>query len=358
MDQAIKCFVSNMKKPKITLLTCTHNGEQTIEKALEAIALQTDVPRDIFEVLIIDNASSDRTSEIAADAIERWNLDGRVVPEPKIGKINAFLTGMKEARGEFISIIDDDNYLKPGFIRYTLNVFDRYPQVGMVGSSNSILSDQPLPSWFLWTCGYYACSKPWLDEPQTDSEGIVVSPTAFVPGAGSTFRAQSLRDCLDRGYSFFNNTLRGKNMTVTGEDLEVCCLLSSTGQHFAYDPRIQIDHAIPPSRLSLDYFTVLCRTMGAGSLGIDPFLFTYKVEPQKWLFKWTWQWQLMTKLKLYISLSILQVFRNFNEQQRFLNWRERVKCMGAIRRILAERQNYTQHIRQVASGEWTELRIR
>ncbi|NJN59090.1 MAG: glycosyltransferase, partial [Leptolyngbyaceae cyanobacterium SL_5_9] len=50
-----------MKSPKITLLTCTHNGERTLEQTLEAIANQTDVPRDIFEVLVVDNASSDRT---------------------------------------------------------------------------------------------------------------------------------------------------------------------------------------------------------------------------------------------------------------------------------------------------------
>lgn len=348
-----------MKQPKITLLTCTHNGEENIELVLEAIAKQTDISQELFEILVVDNASTDNTSEIATATIKSLNLNGRVLFESRLGKINAFLKGIYEARGALISIIDDDNYIKPGFIRHTLEVFERYPDVGMVGSSNSILSEQPLPSWFMWTCGYYACSQPWLDEPKhIDQDGIVVSQTAFIPGAGSTFRVKPLLNCLDKGYSFFNDTLRGRNMKVTGEDLEVCCLLGSTGYRFAYNPRIQINHAIKSDRLSLKYFKVLCKTMGAGSLGIDPFLFTYKVSNEKWLLKWTWQWQLLSKLKLYFHLLLLRVFSNFNEEHRFLNWRERVKCVGAIQRILSERGKYTQHIYQVAAGEWTELRVR
>jgi glycosyltransferase involved in cell wall biosynthesis len=347
-----------MMQPTITLLTCTYNGEKTIQQALEAIADQTDVSRDLFEVLVIDNASSDRTSEIAAATIKQLALNGRVLLEPRLGKINAFLRGIQEAQGQFVSIIDDDNYIKSGFIRHTLEVFSRYPDVGMVGSSNSIFSEQPVPYWFTWTCGYYACSQPWLDDPKhIDSDGVVVSQTAFIPGAGSTFRVKPLLNCLDKGYSFFNNTLRGKNMRITGEDLEVCCLLSSMGYQFAFNPRIQIDHAIKPDRLSLKYFKVLCKTMGAGSLGIDPFLFTHKVNNEKLSLKWTWQWQLLSKLRLYFYLLVSRM-RAFTEEQKFLNWRERTKCIGAIQRILLERDKYTKHIRQVAAGEWTELRIR
>lgn len=63
-----------MQQPKLTLLTCTHNGEKNIKQVLEAIANQTDVPRDIFEVLVVDNASTDQTSEIAETTIKHLGL--------------------------------------------------------------------------------------------------------------------------------------------------------------------------------------------------------------------------------------------------------------------------------------------
>jgi glycosyltransferase involved in cell wall biosynthesis len=350
---------TEMKQPKITLLTCTYNGEKTIQQVLEAIANQTDISKDFYELLVVDNASTDRTSEVATATIQHLNLNGRVLLEPRLGKINAFLKGVYEAQGELISIIDDDNFIEPGFIRYTLEVFDRYPNVGMVGSTNHIFVDQSLPSWFVWASGRYGCSQPWLDGiEEKNSDGVVVAQTAIVAGAGSTFRVRPLLDCLDKGYSFFNDTQRGSNMKVTGEDLELCWLMHSLGYHFAHDPRIQIHHAIKVERLDLKHFEVLCRTIGAGSLGIDSFLFTHKYSGGKYPFQWTWQWQLISKLKRYLHLLFFQKSNNSDEEQKFRNWRDKTECMGAIRRILSERGNYTKHIQLVAAGGWTELRVR
>lgn len=349
-----------MTPPKLTLLTCTHNGEQTIQQTIEKIANQTDVPQDILEVLVVDNTSTDRTSKLAEDAIKHFRLKGRVLLEPKIGKINAFLKGVNEAKGELISIIDDDNFIEPGFIHYTINIFERFPHVGMTGSANKILTDQPLPTWFAWTSGRYACSPPWLDEiVEHTSDGIIIAKTAIIHGAGSTFRTTLLQNCLNKGYRFFNDTQRGKIMKVAGEDTELCWLIRSLGYCFAHDPRIQIRHAIEPERLTLENFEHLCRSVGAGSLGYEPFMFTYKHTGNRLSIKWTWQWQLLAKLKRYLYLALFpENSGQSNEERIFKNWRARVECMGAIRRILAERENYTNHIRQVACGDWTEFRVR
>lgn len=348
-----------MSQPKITLLICTHNGGERIKQVLEAIAKQTDISRDILEVLIVDNASTDSTAEIATNALKSLQVQGRVLSEPRIGKINAFLTGVYKAQGEFISIIDDDNFVEPGFIRHTLEVFCRFPEVGIVASLNQIFTEQPLPLWFVWASGRYSCSQPWFETIEEHHQyGVIIGQTPFVAGAGSTFRVKPLLDCLAKGYRFFNDAQRGKQMKVSCEDLEFSCLLHSLGYKCAYDPRIQIRHAVQLERLSLEYFKVLCLTVGAGTLGVDPFLFTSKYSANSWSPKWTWQYQLISKLKKFLSLIFFQIFVSMNEEQKFRNWRDRVECLGAIQRILYERDKYTQHIRQVAVGEWTELRVR
>ncbi|NJN58618.1 MAG: glycosyltransferase family 2 protein [Leptolyngbyaceae cyanobacterium SL_5_9] len=348
-----------MKQTRLTLLTCTHNGERTIKQALEAIANQSDVSRDIFEVLVVDNASTDRTAEIATDTIQRLNLHGRVLFEPRIGKINAFLKGVREAQGELISIVDDDNLIEPGFIRYTLEIFDQYPDVVMTGSKNNIFVDQPLPPWFSWVGGRYGCGQPELVEEERDLEGRVIARDGKVVGAGSTFRLKPLLDCLEKGYSFFNDAQRGEKMKIAGEDTELYWLMRSLGYRFAYDPRVQIRHAIKPDRLNLQHFEAICRTIGAGSLGCDPFIFTYKYEGGRLPFQWTWQWQLVSRLKRYLKLMLSpKQFGSLDEEHKFRNWIAKVECMGAIQRILSERDKYTKHIHQVAFGKWTELRVR
>jgi glycosyltransferase involved in cell wall biosynthesis len=238
-----------MKYPKISLLICTHNGESTIQQVLEAIANQTDIAKDVYEVLVVDNGSTDQTSKVATAAIQNLGLNGRVILESRLGKINAFLKGVYEVRGELISIIDDDNFIEPGFIFHTIDVFDRYPNVGIVGSKNSILIDQPLPTWFKWASSRYACAKPWLDNiEEQSSDAIVVAQTGVVAGAGLTLRAKPLLDCLSKGYYFFNDGQRGKNMKISSEDVELCWLMWSLGYQFAYDPRIQVRHAIKAER--------------------------------------------------------------------------------------------------------------
>jgi glycosyltransferase involved in cell wall biosynthesis len=361
-DQHPKPFLNHfaMTLPRITILICTHNGAQTIQKVLECIADQTEIPEGIYEIVVVDNSSIDHTFQLASNTIRRLGLKGQVLSEPKVGKINAFLKGVYAAKGELVSIVDDDNFIEPGFLRYTLDIFDQYADVGITGSTNHIFVDQALPFWFVWGCGRYGCSCPWLDEiDYQDSNGVIIAQTGIVAGAGSTFRVQPLLDCLKRGYSFFNDTQRDKQMKVTGEDLELCWLMRSLGYRFAYDPRIQIRHAIKVERLNLEHFEALCRSIGAGSLGTDPFLFTHKDDRQRHSLKWSWQWQLLSKLRRYLrSVVFPDNLGHSNEECEFSNWMARVECMGAIKRILTERDHYTQHIHQVAAGQWTELRIR
>lgn len=349
-------------QPQITLLICTHNGARTIENALVAIDKQNDVSNDSLEVLIIDNVSTDNTAQIASDFLQKSNLNGRVLFEPRIGKTNAFLKGLKEAKSEIISIVDDDNYIEPDFIKYTLKIFNEYSDVGIVCSSNRIFTEQDLPYWFKWVSGRYSCSDPYFENiERSETDGTIISHNRFVTGAGSSFRSQILKDCLDKGYYFFNDAQRGKTMKVSCQDLEVSCLIYALGYSCGYHPSIKLIHAIQPERLNLEYFKIFAKTMGAGTLGMDPFMFTHKQDALSFSIRCTWQWQLLSKLKRYLKFAYtgaLFYFKGVTEKQKFRNWLERTQCKGAILRILRERGNYTKHIRQVASGDWTKLRVR
>lgn len=345
-----------------TLLICTRNGSRTIRAALESIASQEKVDPSSFEVLVIDNGSNDSTCEVAVHAIAENNLCGRVLQESRPGKINAFLKGVREAAGTTISVVDDDNILDPMFLFWTLSVFKEHEDVAMVGSNNSLLWGgvyEAVPTWFEWTRGRYGCSSPMLSEIQrTDENGLVIAGMGIIAGAGSSFRKTPLIQCLDQGYEFFNDTQRGKGMKVTGEDTELCWLYRSLGLRFGYDPRIRVQHAVCPSRITLDNLYVLAATIGAGGPGFDPFMFTSaKSSATSW--RDTWQWQFLSKCRQYVKAFVTSdKIGQSSDERRFRKKLELIQIRGSIRRIVSERNKYTSHIHRVACGEWSRLRVR
>jgi len=345
-----------MPDTKLTILMCTYNGSRTIVEALRSIAEQVNTLKEVVEIIIVDNASSDDTSKLVLDSISKFKLNARLLFEPQPGKINAFLRGVNEAKGKLISVIDDDTFIEPQFINNTLKIFEKYPNVGMVGSSNEVLIEETIPHWFEWVKQKYACAKPYfLGDTTIQKDNTIIGQLALIAGGGSTFLVEPLKSCLSEGYIFFNDTQRGTKMSVTCEDFELCWLIYSLGYDFAYNPSIRLRHAIDPNRLNLKYLRTLCKTIGAGMLGTDPFASFAKSKKQKSSIKYTWQWKLLGKLKAYI----LPGYRcNSQEEQLFINWISRIENAGAIRRIIAERKNYTRHIRQVVCGKWTKLRVR
>ncbi|MGC9114332.1 MAG: glycosyltransferase family 2 protein [Candidatus Micrarchaeia archaeon] len=96
-----------MKKPrKITFILCALNEEKAIGKVIDRI------PRDLArktEIIVVDNASTDRTGEIAR------SKGAKVIVERKRGKGNALLTGFRNVSkdSEYVLMIDADNTYSP-----------------------------------------------------------------------------------------------------------------------------------------------------------------------------------------------------------------------------------------------------
>jgi len=81
---------------KISVIIPCYNEEKTIEKVIKSI------PKDVFEIIVVDNNSTDKTAEIAK------NLGARVVKEKKQGYGYALQRGFKEANGDVIATLDGD----------------------------------------------------------------------------------------------------------------------------------------------------------------------------------------------------------------------------------------------------------
>src|SRR3569833_117194 len=96
----------------ISVIICTYNREKLLEKTIECLAKQ--IFSDVFDVVVVDNGSTDGTLKIVSILQETYpDLPLRYVMESNLGLSYARNTGVYTAKGEIIAMIDDDAFAEP-----------------------------------------------------------------------------------------------------------------------------------------------------------------------------------------------------------------------------------------------------
>lgn len=96
---------------KLSIITITYNSESTVRNTIESVISQD---RDLFEYIIVDGDSCDRTKEIINEYKDYIDI---FISEPDNGISDAFNKGIGLAKGEFIGIINSDDYYLPGALK-------------------------------------------------------------------------------------------------------------------------------------------------------------------------------------------------------------------------------------------------
>lgn len=118
---------------KISLVICTYNRCRYLPGSLKSILLQN-TPKNLFEVVVIDNASTDETADIVKEFISNnseWNI--RYIYEGNKGLSFARNRGIVESRSPILAYVDDDVILTPNYLKEVLSFFDEYPEAAGAG---------------------------------------------------------------------------------------------------------------------------------------------------------------------------------------------------------------------------------
>lgn len=331
----------------VSILVCCHNSAQRLGPTIAHILAQQECGGIEWEIVLVDNGSTDGTASLAAELLKTAPVPFTILHEPKPGKTNALMTGLEHCRHELISIVDDDNWVSPLWIRNVEEFMRSHPDAGMVGSLNEPVFEEPAPGWFWKVPGFYACGH------HSVGAGDVTDSLGFVFGAGATFRKAAWERLRDDGFAFYTTTIHGKG-GFTGEDLELCAAIKASGWRIYYDPGITLRHFMPAQRLSWSRARNHARVLGSSAMAIDPYCITPRPGQETgWVSKLrqTWQWQACAKLRVLSrrGLSLLKLLRNRGPDPDVLY----LECeLGALTKILAERGRYTRHIRFVAKAAW------
>ena len=123
---------------KLSVIIPTHNRADILKTCLEKIVAQQGVD---FEVIVVDDGSTDHTEEIVKQFIDPkgaigesrlWGIDIRYIKQKSTHQAVARNRGAKEAKGEIIVFIGDDIFVEPGFLMKHHDIHKEYPQENMV----------------------------------------------------------------------------------------------------------------------------------------------------------------------------------------------------------------------------------
>lgn len=115
--------------PLVTVLMPVRNGADHVRAAIESILAQTFAD---FELLIIDDGSSDATPELLRSFVDRRI---RIVTHPRnIGLVPTLNEGLELARGAFIARQDHDDISHPERLRTQVDYLSRHPQCALLGT--------------------------------------------------------------------------------------------------------------------------------------------------------------------------------------------------------------------------------
>jgi glycosyltransferase involved in cell wall biosynthesis len=234
---------------KLSVIICTHNPrEEFIRRTLEALRKQT-LPLTEWELLLIDNASQPPLAERMDIS---WHPMARQLLEPKLGKLNAWLLGMHEARGDVLLFVDDDNVLAPDYLAQALVVGAEWPFVGAWGGSVIPEYEVPLPDWVgdqVWRLTAVNVTE---DVWSNLREGFATYPA----GAGLCIR----RSVAGRYLEWCRTNKKSSALDRSGKglagygDMDLCRCSMDVGLGAGRSTKLKLTHLIPASRLTLDYF--------------------------------------------------------------------------------------------------------
>nr|WP_319397852.1 glycosyltransferase [uncultured Carboxylicivirga sp.] len=231
----------------ISIIVCCYNSALRLPETIKHIAFQKVEQQIDWEVIVINNNSSDNTVAIAKKEWGKYQLSVpfSIYDEPNQGLSYARKKGVTKAKYENIIFCDDDNWLEEHYIQNAYELLNKHLNVGAIGGQGEAVSDTVLPEWFSKYENGYAIGK------QASHSGIV-NKRGYLWGAGIIIRKNILETVMNLEVKSVLTGRKGSILTA-GDDSEMCKWALLLGYDLWYDESLKFKHFIPSPRLSSEY---------------------------------------------------------------------------------------------------------
>jgi glycosyltransferase involved in cell wall biosynthesis len=228
-------------QPTISVAICTFNRCNDLRLTLESISLDTIDFSRTWELLIIDNNSTDNTSKIAQQFKDKLPL--RYLFEPKQGLSHARNRAIHEAKSSILVFTDDDVDVVPGWLASYSNAFEENPNLAFAGGKIIPTWMGTPPKWFIANAGSHLRGiTAWYDE-GNEFWPYSREREPFY-GANIGFRVEAVKSVNGFDPDF---GMRGTELGL-GEETITINRLFTNGFSGLYIPDAVVRHRIYPSR--------------------------------------------------------------------------------------------------------------
>jgi glucosyl-dolichyl phosphate glucuronosyltransferase len=230
--------------PKISVIICTHDRCFKLRDTLTSLAQMSAPQGRPWELIVVDNNSSDATKDVIQIFASGSPLNAKYVFEDAPGLSHARNRGVAESTGEIISFLDDDVVVDANWLTEIAKAFDQY-EAACVGGRVLLWGNPRVPSWwhrdFDFVVGKFdRGDKVILEEKNPYRVGI---------GANISFR----RSVFDKYGLFHTGMGRVGNQLKTGEETELVLRLQRGKELAIYYPSAVVYHNFPSERFSRKY---------------------------------------------------------------------------------------------------------
>ena len=231
---------------QLSVAICTFNRATVLRDTLDSFAACS-APPFAYELLVVDNRSTDDTAAVVQEFIGRAALPAsgsvRYAYEAKQGLSAARNRAIREAAGEVVAFVDDDVYFDAEWMVRINEPFSRDPQVGCVGGRVDPLFELPRPAWLrdaqLWVYG----ATRYGERDRT------ISPPEYPIGCNMAVRRSVLHQVGE-----FNLALgRTGDSLLSNEETEFFDRVHAAGVAVVYAAKAAVQHRVPPGRLTMEW---------------------------------------------------------------------------------------------------------
>ncbi len=257
------------RKNGVSVIVCCYNSAQRLPKTIKHLAEQK-VPNNIFwEVIVVDNASTDNTSGIARTEWDKYKLNTpfSVISQPKAGLSYAREKGIDASECNYCLFCDDDNWLCREYISIAYQILEERTNVGILGGKGEAVFEHREPTWFKKYRGFYA-----VGPQSTLAFASVKESRRHVYGAGMIIRKEVYQEIQKGGFKSILSGRKGYSL-VSGEDTELCLAFALEGYDIFYDERLTFKHFIQKNRTSKNYLFKLTTSVSASWILLHPYLY-------------------------------------------------------------------------------------
>src|SRR3982751_1539278 len=230
--------------PEISVVLSTYNRGPLLERALRSVLAQQQPAAPAFELIVVDNNSTDGTRAIV-ERVAAEDARVRYVFEARQGLSHARNAGIVQARGAFVAFTDDDVRAEADGLSAIVRAFEEHPAADVVGGRVLPMWPSPPPAWLTRDHWGPLALVDHGEHPIAITSGHSIG----VVGANMAFR----RGVFDAVGVFATDFQRVKDGIGSLEDHEFLLRVYRSGRQGVYDPRIVVHAEVQPNRLDPGY---------------------------------------------------------------------------------------------------------